>query len=305
MKSASAKIYGKINLSLNINGVKDGYHMLDSVVTTVSVADIVKIKLRKDDKILITFTGKYKGVIVDQFKTNVYKTAVAFMEKYGKKGLNIEVVRNIKDGGGLGSSSADIVGTLLALKKLYGVTESVKDLADGLGSDTGYLLNGGFARITKRGEEVEPFKCKNKYYFVVLYANGGVNTKECFELFDKECKTGILSNNDELIKGLIEGDFDKISSNVKNALTIPAKKLNAEIEENINELNKLSPEVVGMTGSGSTVFIAYPNYEFASWAYEKLYKKFGDRVELLYTVDPKDFYLFDFFSGYATSENLK
>ena len=305
MKSANAKIYGKINLSLNINGVNNDYHMLDSVVTTVSVYDIVKVKERKDDKILITFSGKYQTVFKDQSKTNAYKTAVKFMEKYGKKGLDIEIIRNIKDGGGLGSSSADIVGVLLALKKLYGVSESVKPIADSMGSDPGYLLNGGYARITSRGEVVSPFECKNKYYFVILYADSGVSTKECFELFDKSNTIGNLSNNDELINDLISGDIDKISKNINNALKDSAVILNAQIKENINEIQSLSPKIVSMTGSGSTVFAMYENYEFASWAHDKLAKKHGEKVQLLTTVNPKEFSLIDFLCGYTTCENTK
>ena len=47
---------------------------------------------------------------------------------------------------------------------LYGVTDRVKlkELADTLGSDTGYMLDGGFARMQGRGEQVTKLDLTNK-----------------------------------------------------------------------------------------------------------------------------------------------
>ena len=71
-----------------------------------------------------------------------------------------------------------------------------------------------------------------------------------------------------------------------NALTSPAVTINSEVKENLNELLALSPAVADMTGSGATVFAMYDSYEMASWALSKLIRKYGSRVELLYTRNP-------------------
>ena len=45
------KAYAKINLALCVTGAKDGFHTLDSVVTTVDLYDTVTLTTRKDDNL--------------------------------------------------------------------------------------------------------------------------------------------------------------------------------------------------------------------------------------------------------------
>ena len=51
MKSATGKAYGKINICLNVTSIKNGYHMLDGIVTTVDKYDKITVTKRKDNKI--------------------------------------------------------------------------------------------------------------------------------------------------------------------------------------------------------------------------------------------------------------
>ena len=59
-------------------------------------------------------------------------------------------------GAGLGGSSADAAGVLNAMAKLYGIDDkaALGELADALGSDTRYMLDGGFCRMRGRGEKL-------------------------------------------------------------------------------------------------------------------------------------------------------
>ena len=59
MARVDYKAYGKINLTLCVTGESGGYHTLDTVVLTVSKYNKIILKSRRDDKILITFSGKY------------------------------------------------------------------------------------------------------------------------------------------------------------------------------------------------------------------------------------------------------
>ena len=42
------KSYAKINLTLEILGVEGGYHLLDSLVASVDIFDLIVLKKRKD-----------------------------------------------------------------------------------------------------------------------------------------------------------------------------------------------------------------------------------------------------------------
>ena len=97
----SVKSYAKLNISLKITGVSNGYHDLDSVVCSVDKYDLITAKKRKDDKILVSFKGKYGFIPKLQEETLAYKTAKAFIDGAGVKGVELTVYRNIPDGSGM------------------------------------------------------------------------------------------------------------------------------------------------------------------------------------------------------------
>ena len=187
MNTAKVKAYAKLNLSLDIKGVSDGFHMLDSFVCTVDLYDLIVAKKRKDGQVFVTF----KGLDADKippFGNNVEKAANAFFKRFDGTGAEITVFRNIPVGAGMGASSADISGTLAALSLLYPRPfDEVKDLADSLGSDTGYLMSGGFKRISGRGEIVEPVpeSSVERLHFLAICPQSGVSAGECYRAYDE------------------------------------------------------------------------------------------------------------------------
>ena len=94
-------------------------------------------------------------------------------------------------------------------------------------------------------------------------------------------------------EAIINGNVKDIAKNSGNELYEAAKTINPEVEENLQALKALSPEFCQMTGSGSTCFAMYSEYEMATWAHSKLKKKYGDRVEVIATYDPKELTFFD------------
>ena len=279
------KAYAKINLSLNLTGVNDGYHILDSVVTTIDLYDTITARARKDDKINVIMRGIGEGEIFGE-NNNAYKAAELFKKTFNTKGVDITVQKNIPLAGGLGGSSADIAGVLNVLKNVFDIDEDVKPLADSLGSDSGYLLTGGFARISGRGEIVEKIDSLADFWVILVYSESGVNTADCFKEYDKSPSVGALTNNDELVKAIEKGDVVEISKHVSNGLTNPACKLCSEVEKNLTALKNLSPLCASMSGSGSTVFAIFETKELTLWAADKL-KKEGYEVEVVKTVTPK------------------
>lgn len=305
MKSFTVKAYGKINIALKVFKKQGEYHPVDSVCVTVKKYDKITITKRKDDKILLTFYGKYAENNYIQEQTNAYKACKAFIEKFSTCGVNIDIERNIPSGSGMGSSSCDIAGTLNCLKALFKIDGDVTDIATNLGSDSTYLLQGGFARLKGRGEKVTFYDTDLKYYVILIYAKSGVNTKDCFLAFDQIGETNDNIDIDKVEKAILNGDFDLLSTCAGNSLLKPAISLNKEIEENLLEIEKLSPSCYGMTGSGSTVFSLYDSYEMASWAYSHLKKKFGKSVELLETHNPKRIPLIEKLVGVYSYQDKK
>ena len=264
------KAYAKINLALCVTGAKDGFHTLDSVVTTVDLYDTVTLTTRKDDKIRVIPQGNSEYVYshIPQ-KDNAYKAVEAFMKEYGTNGADVVVTKRIPISSGMGGSSTDASAVLRAMQRAYKVKDAdLVSLANSLGSDTAYLLKGGFARLNGRGEIITPLNVKHRINFVVVFCEKGVNTAECFKLFDQMDEKQECCDISRLIDSLQSETPD--FSQCKNQLFLPAIKLNAQVKSAYDALKALSPDACFMTGSGSAVCAIF-NYEpLCDWAVDRL-----------------------------------
>ena len=185
MKKVVINAHAKVNFTLDILGVEDGYHKIKTLVSTINLCDKITIKKRKDSRINLIM----KGIPVDcePIENNAFKAAQAFVEKYKTLGVDIIVNKKIPVGAGLGGSSVDIAGVLNGMKALYPETE-VLDIANKLGSDSGYLLDGGFAVLTGRGEKVDKKDIDQKLYLLIITEQKKISSRESYKLFDKQEK---------------------------------------------------------------------------------------------------------------------
>lgn len=269
MKSVREKAYAKINFCLNIVGTNDGYHMLDTVVSTINIFDIVTVSSRKDKAINIDM-GRYSEL--EDENNNAYRAAKLYVDTYDTCGVDIKISKRIPIACGLGGSSADIAAVLRGIDRIY-ECGNIKDLADSLGSDSGYLLNGGYARLTGRGTEIHPFVCKNKYYMCIV-CSSPINTKDCYITYDSIGSQNTKSDVKACIKGLVENDLDLIKANCGNDLYDSAVKLLPDLEKVKREMDGLSPRCCFMSGSGSAVVCIFDTVELCMWAKDILQKKF-------------------------------
>lgn len=280
------KAYAKLNLALNIKGVKDGYHILDSVVTTVDLYDVVTVSTRKDDKITLKPEGLKEYVYdCNPLRDNAYKAAFLFNQTFKSGGADIVVRKRIPLSGGMGGSSTDAAAVLRALAKMHKIEQAeLVPLAREIGSDVEYLLKGGIARIVGRGEVAERIKSDKKLFFVVVFVGGGVNTAECFKMYDQLGYSIGESAVNELIGGLCEGgSLQMAAKECKNMLFNAAAEINPEVLNAYNAIKALSPMAVFMTGSGATVCGMFEYYDLCLWAKDKLLKQ-GFNAETLKSV---------------------
>lgn len=271
---ARVKAYAKLNLTLGISGVKDGYHMLDSLVCTVDLYDLIIMNKRRDDLVSVQMHGLGSEVLPPE-NNNAVKAAQAYIDRFQTRGVDIKIYKNIPMGAGMGGSSADAAGVLRGMTKLYGFgsERELKELADSLGSDTGYLLTGGYARLSGRGEKVERLDCGMRLNFLALIPKSGVSTAACYSLYDTEPRQILTSDN--AVEALTAGDVGALAGSMNNALYAPAVKLNPQVERAKGELESFSPLGVNMTGSGSAVFAVFESPELCAWAKSRYRGEFG------------------------------
>ena len=265
MESARVKSYAKLNLTLNITGTRDGFHMLDSVVTSIDLYDLIVLKKRKDKLVSVTMRGQGSESIPFE-SNNAVKAAESFIQAFDTNGADITVYKNIPMGLGAGGSSADAAGVLNGLSKLYGVRDiaGLKMLADKSGSDTRYMLSGGYARLKGRGNEISPIESKLKLNFLLLAPKEGVSTAECYKTFDTIGGAG--GDSEKAERAIISGDKHSLAQALGNSLAPAAQSLLPDIKSAFEQLKGFDPLAVNMTGSGSGVYALFENAEFCAYA---------------------------------------
>ena len=258
------KAYAILNLTLGITGAEGGYHTLDSLVCSVDLYDLIKIKKRKDGLVTVEMHGQGTELLPYE-ENNAAKAAEAYIKEFGTCGADIVIYKNIPVGAGLGGSSADAAGVLRGMAMLYGAggERDLKRLADTLGSDTGYMLTGGFARLTGRGEKVEPVESTLRLDFLLLLPRGGVSTAECYRLYDALPK--MCGQSQPAAEALKAGDVAGLGKSLFNALYAPAIRLNGGVETAFKELQEFAPSGVNMTGSGSGVYALFDSAEMCAY----------------------------------------
>jgi len=286
MNTAKALAYAKVNLTLDIVGAENGFHLLDSLVVTVDLADKIIAKKRKDSLVNVFMHGMGSNSISPE-ENNAVRAGEAFVKKFGTCGADIEVYKNIPLAAGLGGSSADAAGVVKALAKLYGITDgaALGELCDTLGSDTKFLLRGGFARLRGRGEKIDCLGTCPEWYFLLLCPKAGVSTAECYREYDRIGKTYAPRTERclEALKGMGAEEAGKLFG---NDLSGAASALELAAAEALAAAKSFSPLGASMTGSGSASFAAFSSRELAEWARSRYRGKF--RTYCVRATDPSE-----------------
>lgn len=284
MNSVRVSAPAKINLTLDVTGKEGDYHLIDSLAVTVDLFDRVTVKKRKDALVSVVMHGMGTETLPPE-ENNAQRAAEAFVRAFGTNGADVTVYKNIPVGAGLGGSSADASGVINAMAKLYGIGDgaALKELADGVGSDVGYLLTGGFARLRGRGEKVEFLGDVPPLNLLLLCPREGVSTAECYRICDTYAKNP--PKTERTLEFFRSGNTDWAAKLLSNDLYPAAKRLVPETEEALNELRAFSPMGAGMTGSGSGVFALFETRELCEWAKSRYRGKC--RAYVLKTKGPK------------------
>jgi 4-diphosphocytidyl-2-C-methyl-D-erythritol kinase len=250
------KAYAKINLSLKILGTRpDGYHELDSIMQSVSLADNITLTEIPSGIQLATTNLKLPN---DQ-RNLAYKAAEAFLRVKGQgsrsQGIKIFIEKNIPLAAGLAGGSADAAAVLYGLNEMTapslrlpvrqaGVTRSsLLELGAELGSDVPFCLVGGNCQVTGRGEHVKRTMFHGQRYFVLVTPEVEVPTKWAYEAFDQ-------MTNDEL---------NMTRENRRNDLEPVVIRRHPVIQRVKERLVELGCSFAQMSGSGPTVFGVVPD----------------------------------------------
>ncbi len=148
------RAYAKVNLTLEvIRKREDGYHDLASILQTVDLHDT--LEFMESDR--IEFECSEASLIGGD--NLVVRAAEALREDVDVDyGARISLTKRIPVAGGLGGGSADAAATLRGLNRLWELGLSADKLVEvgaRVGSDVPFLVSGGTAMVSGRGEQLE------------------------------------------------------------------------------------------------------------------------------------------------------
>jgi len=258
----------KVNLYLDVLGRReDGYHEIDTVMQTVSLADTITLREAPDGRLSLTVGGRAEGVPVGDDNL-VMRAARLMASRTGRPaGATIHIDKRIPLGAGLGGGSSDAAATLVGLSDLWQLSldeREIESMAAELGSDVPFFVRGGTARCRGRGEVVEPL-CVNGVLRAVLVISEPLSTSEVYEECDRQPLTSrpgvdILSMID---RGIDLAGF--AGRPVFNGLQAAAVRIRPEIGAVLDAVVSAGARLpsgaavhAAVSGSGSCVFAAVP-----------------------------------------------
>ncbi len=277
------RVFGKLNLFLNVYGAENGFHPIESVFAPcfdiydevfTRDADVTSVEFSLADFVHLQsseYVKRYEKLVsgLANFEDNTAKAVRLFADKFGVSGISVKVKKGVPFSAGMGGSSASAVAVLKCLCEKFGKSYAdVSDIVDKLGSDLAGMWSGGVNFCVGRGELAREILSDIGGYAVVCTPAFGVSTKEVFSAFD-----GLLCvKNFGNVSDCIFGKFDYFADfgTLENSLETASFKVSEGLKNFADVLREKSGVNFKMTGSGSGFFTLVKDLETAEKIHEKV-----------------------------------
>jgi len=252
MKTIKVTASAKINLSLDILGkTKFGYHTIQTVFQEIPTLQ---------DVLILTETNKKLSLSPELSKSHPALKALQLVKKKYKikKNIKIQIEQNIPFSSGLGGTSSNAAAVLKALNKLWqlNITKSeFQELAEQIGMDTAFFLQGGTALGENYGEKITALPSIKGINFKIFAKTISTSstlsnkihplskTKNAYQSLDlKKCGKN-TNKTTALIQAIKDRNTSKILENIHNDF------------EQLYDLTKSNPPH-HISGSGPSTFVA-------------------------------------------------
>lgn len=265
MNSIELKSRAKINLSIDVLGKRqDGYHLVEMIMQTIDLFDIIKIFSLDQDTIIINSNSE--DIPVDSSNI-MYKAASLIKQEFNiKKGIKIYIDKNIPVAAGMAGGSSNAATVLVGLNKLWNLNlskDKLKEMGLQLGADVPFCIEGEASLAENIGEKLTNIEGLSQDAFIlVCKPELFVSTKEVYEAIDSKIIKK-RPDNKLLIRLLKENNIESLSKSMYNVLESVTKEKYPVISE--IEKIMINNKALGamMSGSGPTVFGLYNNEEDA------------------------------------------
>jgi 4-diphosphocytidyl-2-C-methyl-D-erythritol kinase len=267
-KRVVIKSFAKINLYLDvICRRRDGYHNIETIFQTVSLADVIDLELTSS-----AVEIKCDNPLVPSDENNlVFKAFLGFKGTVRYNGgVKIWLRKLIPPAGGLGGGSSNAAAVIVGLDHLLRTKlseDQMRRIAAPIGADVPFFISGGLAAAWRIGDKLKTLHPLPKSYIVIaIPRNVAVSTASAYKtLTAPTCSQPSPRNlsqcSDHLmtcVKAL--GAHEPLSRNsaflslLHNSLEEPVFTHYPEIGKMKKSLLEVGARGALMSGSGSAVF---------------------------------------------------
>jgi len=267
INKGTEKAYAKINLGLRICGKReDGYHLLDTVMQTISLHDVVTVTFFSHEEeesfipVRMSVSGA-SGIPLDE-KNTAFRMAKSFflLSNLKNHSIQIDIDKKIPSEAGLGGASADAAAVLRLLMRFFPNEISEKDallLCEKIGADVPFCYQQGIGRCTGIGEKIQPLPPLSPLSVLLIKPPVGVSTPLAFSRFDQKYPNMYRRESEEKSMAMFDGSeksFWKATGFLTNDLEAIAQTEHPVLCEIRTFLQKEGAGYTAMSGSGSCMF---------------------------------------------------
>ncbi|ODS22947.1 4-(cytidine 5'-diphospho)-2-C-methyl-D-erythritol kinase [Candidatus Endobugula sertula] len=245
----------KLNLFLHITGrLPNGYHKLQTVFQLLDYGDSLALQTRKDGNLQLT--PQLLGI--NQQDNLIIRAAYLLKQQTQTDlGANIQLLKRLPMGGGMGGGSSNAATTLIGLNHLWQTGLSVDQLTDigmQLGADVPVFVRGNSAWAEGIGEKLSPLKLPERWYLVIK-PQCHVSTAEIFSHQQLTRDTGAIT---------VAAFFEQGGHNDCEHVV---SQCYPEVAEALRWLRQYS--AAQLTGTGACVFASFTDQDQAKAIFDK------------------------------------
>ena len=250
--------YAKLNLHLAVLAREaSGYHSIETVFHRIELADDIMVSVAPPGTRTVRCS-----VDVGSVEHNLaYRAAVAFLDAtQWDTGFDIDILKRIPAGGGLGGGSADAAATLRGLNALSPMPvpqQQLMTIAGSLGADVPFLVSDAMMALAwGRGERMLSLDPLPMRHVALVIPPFRVATVEAYQWLD-DSRAAVYGSAVQEFRYWHLANWDGLAPRVRNDFEAVVANRFPVINPLVQVLRASGAVIAGMTGSGSTVFGIY------------------------------------------------
>jgi 4-diphosphocytidyl-2-C-methyl-D-erythritol kinase len=257
----TVRVPAKVNLHLAVGERRpDGYHDLTTVFQALSLTDEVVVAAA--DAPGVEVTGEGAASVPAGTENLAWRAVEALAEHVGRDlteaSIKVSIRKAIPVAGGMAGGSADAAATLVGLAALWRLDvgrDELATVAARLGSDVPFMLHGGTALGTGRGERLVPVLTRHTFHWVIALDKAGLRTPDVFGELDRLREDGRSSRTGDVepvLEALASGEPRQLALLLGNDLQAAAVSLRPTLRRTLRAGVSAGALAGLISGSGPT-----------------------------------------------------